>query len=206
MVLSEADSGMPLCRVNCPGCHKPTFLGAGGTCRNVLTSRAICGRALPLQYCDGTNVFGDKAGMQAATQAAGTVAPTYAWTWVADHYARFQEFVMESGLVHLDSASDYFFLWTTRGPDPLATLFYATKGSVVAATGVFMPLDPSRENYEQFFNDYEPLLQNIADGPGLIVNAPDGTHSDFRVYRDEAKPGKLVFLYNPAVGPGPTSD
>jgi hypothetical protein len=202
MIFSEAESGMPLYHVNCPNCHRPTFLGANGECRNVVERGAICGCALPLRYCDGDRIYSANSGMHESASAAGT----YSWTWVPDDCARFQEFAMKFGAVQLDSASSYFFLWTARGGDPLASLFYADSGSVAAATGLFMPLDSYRQIYHPFFNDYEPHFQWAADGPGLIVHAPDGTHPDFRVYRDEAKPGKLVFLYNPAVRPVPRTE
>jgi hypothetical protein len=200
------EPGMPLYHVICRNCSQPTFLGAGGNCRNVAENGAICHGVLPLEYCDDKSAHCDKSTIETPAPAAGTRALTSLWTWAPDHSARFQEVVMASGSVQLDSASNYFFLWTARGPDPLASLFFATGGSVVAATGVFLALDPDGQNYRPFFSDYKSHLQQIAAGPGLIVHAPDGTHSDFRVYRDEAKPGNLVFLYNPALEPASRSD
>ncbi len=96
---------------------------------------------------------------------------------------------MESGSLHLDPASNYLFLWTTpRDSNPVASVLYGSSGSVLAATGVLMPLNSKLQNHHHFDSNYEPHFQHVADGPGLIIKAPDATHADFRRYRDERKP------------------
>jgi hypothetical protein len=123
---------------------------------------------------------------------------------VPAEYARFQEVLVASGSVQLDPERNHFFLWTISSPIPLASLFYGTAGCVARATGVFLPLDPVQEKYHRFREGYRAHFRYAADGTGLAVEASDATHKDFRVYRDEAALGKMVFLYNPAVRADPS--
>jgi len=163
----------------------------------------MCGFALPIQYGDGNSKYRDKYEKHTTAPVSGTVSGVRSWTFASGDYAQFQEFVMESGSVHLDPTSNYLFLWTTpRGPDLVASVFYGSSGSVAAATGVLMPLNSKPQDYHHFYSNYEPRFQHVADGPGLIIETPDTTRPDFRVYRDERKPDKLLFTYDPVAQSG----
>lgn len=39
-------------------------------------------------------------------------------------------------------------------------------------TGVLMPLNSKPQNYHHFYSNYESRFQHVADGPGLIIEAP----------------------------------
>jgi hypothetical protein len=171
----EEGSIVPLFQVNCPRCQKPTLLGATGQCLNVLTGGTICGYALPIQYRDGNAKYRDKYEKHTTPPASWAMTNgIHSWAFASGDYSQFQEFVMESGSVHLDPASNYLFLWSTpRDSDPVASVFYGRSGCVVSASGALMPLNSKPQNYHHFYSDYEPHFQHVADGPGLIIEAPN---------------------------------
>lgn len=195
---------MPFFRVNCPHCQRPTLLGANGQRLNVLNDGTTCSYAMPIQYGHGNAKYRCKYEKHTTPPKFGAMTSgIHSWTFASGDYSQFQEFVMESGSVHLDPANNYQFLWTTpRGADPVASVFYASNGSVVSATGVLMRLNSKPQNYHHFYSNYEAHFQHVADGPGLIIEAPTAAHPDFRLYRDERKPENLLFTYDPIAQSG----
>jgi hypothetical protein len=194
---------VPLFQVTCPNCHKPTLLGPNGQCLNVLKSGTRCGYSLPIVYLDGNSKYRDKYEKHTTAPPSEVTSGVYSWAFASGDYAQHQEFVMESGSVNLDPASNYLFLWTTPSDTaPVAKVLYASSGSVVAASGVLMPLNSKPQHYHHFYSNYEPHFQHVADGPGLIIEAPNNSHTDFRLYRDERKHEKLFFTYDPVARSG----
>jgi len=94
---------VPFFQVNCPHCQKPTLLGANGQCLNVLNDGTICSYALPIQYGDGNAKYRGKYEKHTTPPKFGAMTSgIHSWTFTSGDYSQFQEFVMESGSVHLD--------------------------------------------------------------------------------------------------------
>jgi len=174
------------------------LLGPNGQCFHILKGGVVCGYSLPILYHEGNSKYRDKYEKHTTPPPPDMVSGVYSWAPASGDYAQHQEFVMASGSLHLDPAFNYLFLWTTpRDNKPVANVFYASSGTVIAATVVLMPLNSKPQNYHHFYSNYEPHFQYLADGPGLIIEAPDGSHADFRVYRGERKPSSLLHTYHP---------
>ena len=133
--------------------------------------------------------------MEKHTTSVGSGATgTYSWVDASGTYPFCQQAVMEQGSLHLDASSNYLFLWTTpSGDGPLATVLYGSAGSITTASGVVMPLNSKPQNLHHFYDNYQPYFQPIAEGTGLEIQAPDGRHPDYQVYRS----GALIYSYDP---------
>lgn len=173
---------MPLFSYKCPRCNQISLIDPFGQCINRLSNGSICGYQLPFSY-DLTN-----RNLRTKWQKHSAPPPVacnrdYSWVNSTEAYGYDRVAICTHGTVALNPNSDFLFLWhSPLESSTLASVQYATAGTVTSANGIIMPLNSKLQNLHHRYGNWFDAWKIVASGRDLIIEEPCNKHPhEYRV-------------------------
>lgn len=190
---------MPLFSYKCPQCNRVTLIDPRGKCLNKLGNGEICGYQLPFSYNLANRKLRTKwAKHSAPPEIAGE--RTYSWTDGYEAYGYDRQTICTQGTVTLDPERDFLFLWhIPYETATIASVQYATAGTVASANGIIMPLNTRLQNLHHYYGNLSTGWETIGAGHDLVIEEPCDKHPSEYWVRG---PDGLEYRFNPWVSKG----
>ena len=185
---------MPLFSYKCPKCHGFSLVDPFGKCLNVLRSGSICGYQMPFSY-DLANRKLRARWDKHSRPPNLPVNSDYSWVIGSEAYENDRVAICTHGSVSLNPNNGYLFLWhAPYGTSSIASVLYATAGTVTQANGIIMPLNSSIQNLHHHYGNWSDNWQVIGAGSDLVIEQPCNEHPhEYRVLGSEG----WEYCFNP---------
>jgi len=197
MQLSSALSGkkeMPLLSYGCPRCNRMTLIDPQGKCQNMLSNGQVCGYQIPLSYDLANRTLKSKWDKHSGPPGF-ELEQTLSWVENIDSYGSHRIDVLQNGTVTLRPDIPYLFLWHAPfGSFPIASVQYATAGTVTQANGIIMPLNSKLQLLHHHYGTWRSDWEVIGYGSNLIIEEPNQAHpGDYLITKPDGSEYRFSF-------------
>lgn len=187
---------MPLLRYRCPKCNGLFLVDPFGKCQNISRSGNICGYQMPFSYDLANRKLRAKWDKHSRPPYLPAIS-NHSWVNGTEAYRNDRMAICTHGTVSLNPDNGYLFLWhAPYGTSSIASVLYATAGTVVQANGIIMPVNSNLQNLHHHYGNWIKSWEVIGAGSNLVIEQPCDEHpQEYCVYGPEG----WEYRFNPTI-------